>query len=200
MNQKLEKLLKLPLYQRLLMLLSVLLLVIGGFVYLLFLPSYEEYQGLIGKNETLQSKLQEDRRIADNLPKFQAEYEKMQDSLREALTQLPNAKEIPTLLTKISSLAKENRLEVLSFKPGKETPKGFYAELPIQLKVVGSFHEVAKFFFDVGNMSRIVNIGNLSLGSAKETDGRLVLAVDCLATTYMFLDEATQPAKGGKKK
>lgn len=196
MNPKIEKLLKLPLYQRLLILLAVMILVAGGFVYLLFLPSYEEYQGLIAKNQSLQTKLQEDRRIADNLPRFQAEYEKMQARLQEALTQLPNAKEIPSLLTRISSLAKENGLEVLRFQPGRETPKGFYAELPIQLKVTGTFHEIGKFFFDVGDMSRIVNIGHLSLGAAKQVDNRLVLSVDCLATTYMFLDEAT----GAKKK
>lgn len=200
MNPNLEKVLKLPGYQRLLILLAGVLLVAGGFAYFVFMPSYEEYQGLIAQNETLQVKLQEDRRIADNLPKFQAEYEKMQGRLKEALTQLPNAKEIPSLLAQLSSLAKESGLEVIRFQPGKETPKGFYAELPIQLKVTGAYHEIAKFFFAVGDMPRIVNVGNISLGSAKQTDGRLVLSVDCLATTYMFVDEASKSAKGGGKK
>lgn len=188
MNPRVEQILKLPTYQRVLILSILLLVVIGGFVYLFYLPKQEEYRDLQERNRTLMAKLQEDRRIANNLPKFKAEYEKMQQQLNQALTELPNEKEIPNLLTSIASLAKENGLDVLRFRPGGEIAKGFYAEVPVQLELVGSFHDVALFFQAVGNLSRIVNITNLTIGNPKTAEGQTTLSVNCLATTFRFLE------------
>ena len=188
MNPRVEKILKLPVYQRVLVLCLLLLVVIGGFVYLFYLPKQEEYRTLQEKNRTLQAKLQEDRRIANNLPKFRAEYEKMQQQLNQALTELPNEREIPALLTSIASMAKENGLDVLRFRPGGEIAKGFYAEVPVQLELVGSYHDVVLFFQAVGNLSRIVNISNLSIDKPKTDGGQTTLSVSCLATTFRFLE------------
>jgi type IV pilus assembly protein PilO len=172
-------------------------------VYLFYLPKQEEYRQLQAQAETLEAKLVQDRRIAANLEKFKAEYEKMKEQLDLALTELPNEREIPTLLTSIASLARDNGLDVLRFKPGQERPKGFYAEVPVELKLVGSYHQVALFFSAVGDLPRIVNINNLTMGGAKAADGRHSLSIDCLATTFRFLDETSQPqakapAKGKK--
>jgi type IV pilus assembly protein PilO len=193
MNPRVENLLKLPTYQRALILCVVLLLIVGGFVYSFYLPKHEEYRQLLDTGATLQAKLEQDRRIARDLPKFEAEYQRMKLQLDEALTQLPNEKEIPTLLTNIASLAKEQGLDVLRFKPSGEVPKGFYAEVPVELKLSGSFHQLVLFFQSVGDLPRIVNLGNLAIGGAKATDGRTVLAVDCLATTFRFIESS--PAK-----
>ena len=168
---------------------AVVAVLVGGFIYLLYLPKMDELQGLRGRNGQLQAKLQEDRRIADNLPRFKAEYEKMQEQLGKALTELPNQKEIPALLTSIAAMAKDNGLDVLRFQPGNESPKGFYAEVPVQLKLAGSFHQTAMFFNAVADLSRIVNINNLTLGSPRTNGGVTTLSVDCLATTFRFLEE-----------
>jgi type IV pilus assembly protein PilO len=193
MNPRVEKFLKLPAYQRGLVICVILLLVVGGFAYFLYLPKHEEYRQLLETGATLQAKLEQDRRIARDLPKFEAEYERMKQQLDEALTQLPNEKEIPTLLTNIASLAKDQGLDVLRFKPSGEVPKGFYAEVPVELKLSGSFHQIALFFQSVGELPRIVNMGNLIMGSAKTADGRTTLTVDCLATTFRFIENS--PAK-----
>jgi len=198
MNPTIEKILNLPLYQRVLILGGLLGLIVGGFVYAAYLPKTTELSELKETRVRLEAKLQEDQRIADNLPKFRAEFEKMQEKLDLALAELPNQKEIPTLLTNIASLAKDNGLDVLLFRPGGETNKGFYAEVPVQLKLVGSYHEVGMFFYHVGNMSRIVNINNLNMGGAKADGGRNLLAVDCLATTFRFI-EGAQGQKGKKR-
>ena len=204
MNPRIESLLKLPRYQRVLLLLALLAGIVAIFVYLLYLPLQTEYAELIQKEETLQNKLVSDRRIAANLPKFKAEHEKMLAQLDNALTELPNDKEIPKLLTSIAAAAKENGLEVLFFKPGGETPKGFYAEVPVSLKLVGSFHQVAMFFYDVGNLPRIVNLKDVSLGGSKSINGSLKLNVNCMATTFRFLSAEEQSknkaSKKGKKK
>lgn len=201
MNPRVEKLLKLPIYQRILILAGVMAVLAGLFVYFAYMPKQVELQGLRLENEKLQVKLLEDRRIAANLPTFKAEYQKMEQQLETALTELPNQREIPTLLTSIASLAKDNGLDVLRFKPAGESPKGFYAEVPVELKLVGSYHQVASFFHAVGNLSRIVNIGNLNLTTSKSTETENLLSVDCMATTFRFLEGGTAPAaaKGARK-
>ena len=205
MDPRLEKVLKLPLYQRVLILVSLMLVIAGLFVYLMYLPLREEMANLKQKDASLHSKIQEDQRIADNLPQFKAEFEKMEALLNDALTELPNEKEIPNLLTSITALAKENGLNVTLFKPGAEKSKGFYAEVPVELKMVGSYHEVALFSDAVAKLPRIVNINNLTLASPKDDGGRVLLAINCLATTFRFIeggaavDTGKKPGKGGKK-
>jgi type IV pilus assembly protein PilO len=190
MNPQFEKILNFPAYQRAAMLFFLLAAVVGAFTFVFYLPKHEELASLEQKHAQLQTRLQEDRRIARDLPKFRAEYEKLQERLARALAELPNEKEIPTLLTTIAALARDNGLDVLRFRPGNETPKGFYADVPVELKLVGSYHEVAMFFNAVSNLPRIVNIGNLSMGSATTADGRTALTVDCMATTFRFIEGA----------
>lgn len=199
MNARVEWILKRPAYQRGLMLLGLVGVLIVGFVFLFYMPLLEEYSELEKKNYSLIAKVQGDRRIAADLPKFKAEFQKMEDQLKLSLAQLPNEKEIPTLLSSIASVAKDNGLEVLRFTPGNETPKGFYAEVPVSLKLKGTYHEVAMFFYAVGNLPRIVNLGNVSMGSGTDSG---TLSVDCLATTFRFIEasEQVQDTKKGKGK
>jgi type IV pilus assembly protein PilO len=189
MNPQLEKALKLPLYQRAAILAVIMAIVAAGFFFLLYLPEQEQLERLQAQNQTLDTKLAEDRRIAGNLPKFKQEYEKMKEQLDQALTELPNEKEIPGLLTSIASLAKDNGLDVLRFKPGQERPAGFYAEVPIELKLAGSFHQLATFSQAIGDLPRIVNLNNLTMGAPKVVDNMTLLSIDCMAVTYRFVEE-----------
>ena len=196
MNPRIEWILRRPAYQRALMLLVLVALVAVAFFFLLYQPLQEEYSQLQKRRDSLAAKLREDQSIAADLPRFKAEYEKMQQQLEQALTELPNEKEIPTLLTTIASLAKDNGLDVLRFKPGGEKPQGFYARVPVDLKLVGSYHQVARFFYDVGHLPRIVNLSDVTLGSPKSGEGGTVLSVDCLATTFRFLENSGNGKKG----
>lgn len=200
MHPTIEKIFNWPLYQRVLLLAGVVVLILAGFVYFVYLEKHKEYVKLEEKKSVRLAKLQEDRRIADNLPKFKSEYESMKRKLDRALAELPNEKEIPTLLTSIAALAKENGLDVLRFKPGKEKPQGFYSEVPVSLKLVGSYHEVAMFVYDVSNLARIVNINNLKLNAPKMKGGRNLLSIECLATTFRFVEGGTAPKKKKKKR
>jgi type IV pilus assembly protein PilO len=189
MDPRIEKVVNLPLYQRLLLLGSLVAAIAGLYVYLVYLPKMDTLSSLNEQNKTLAAKLQQDQRIANNLPKFKAEYEKMNTRLDEALTELPNDREIPTLLTNIAGLARESGLEVNLFKPGKEIPKGFYAEVPVTLKLNGTYHELGRFAYEISRLSRIVNLNGLNLKSPKIDDGRTLLSVDCTATTFRFLPQ-----------
>jgi len=202
MNPKVEWILKRPGYQRLLMLFGVLALIVGLFVWAVFLPQMETYGKLILKDAGLKVQLGKDRRKADNLPKFKEEYNKMLAELDQALKELPNGRDIPELLTSISARAKASGLNVQTFRPGKETPIGFYAEVPVSLKFEGTFHQVASFFYAVSTLPRIVNINNVKIGAKKGGgSNRNMLSVDCMAVTFRFLEESALKKEGkGKKK
>ncbi|MDT8441835.1 MAG: type 4a pilus biogenesis protein PilO, partial [Desulfuromonadales bacterium] len=133
MNPKVEKVLKLPLWQRLLGLGVVVALVLAGFVWFLWLPEYEQIDRLEQELQKVETELAQKQKIARNLPKFKEEFAKLEKQLEAALTELPNQKEIPTLLTNLAALAKDNGLDVKKFQPQGEVPKGFFAEVPSQL-------------------------------------------------------------------
>lgn len=188
MNPKVEKLLKLPLYRRFTILGVLVALIVGAFVWFLWLPEYEKLEGMDQDIVRLEAELIQKKQIADNLPKFKAEFAKLEKLLQEALTQLPNKKEIPTLLTNLATLAKDNGLEVVSFKPGSEVNQGFYAEVPASLDLIGSYHQIAEFAQAVGKLSRIVNLSELKLSSAKVQGGTAVLKIKCKVTTFRFVE------------
>jgi len=201
MNSRVEKYLNLPSYQRALIIVLIMGLLVAGFYFLIYQSQVEEYDNLLSKRNSARVTLQKNQKIANNLEVYRAEYEKMQVKLDEALNELPLKKEIPTLLTNIGDLAKDKGLEILRFKPQKEVPKGFYAEVPVSLKLTGSYHQTAAFFDAISRMERIVNIQNLTMGSAKEVKGKTALKIDCKAVTFRFV-ENPPPAnkkKGGRK-
>jgi len=189
MNPKVEKLLKLPLYKRLIALAVVCLLVLGVFVWFVWLPEYDRLEGMDQDIARLEADYLQKKQIADNLPKFKEEFAKLEQLLQEALTQLPNKKEIPTLLTNLSTLAKDSGLEVASFTPRGEVNKGFYAEVPASLDLVGTYHQIAKFAEAVGKLSRIVNLGNLNLSSPSVAGSMATLRIKCNVTTFRFVEQ-----------
>lgn len=192
MDPRVEKILNLPTRIRLAILLVLVALIFAGYYFLLFSPNSQEYADLQARHQSLETKLAQDRRIANNLPKFKAEYERMQEQLQLALTALPNKKEIPALLSGISSLAKSQGLDILRFQPREEVPRGFFAEVPVEMKLTGTFHDVVMFFDRVGKMSRIVNVGNLSIGGAKSEKGKNQIQVSCRITTFRFIEDSGQ--------
>jgi type IV pilus assembly protein PilO len=137
----------------------------------------------------LQTQVEENRKIAANLPRLEREYFQLNKELEKALTELPDQKQIPLLLTSITSAGKSSGLDFLVFKPRPEEPKEFYASVPVDITVSGSYNSVAKFFVAVSELPRIVNISNVVTSDVKSTGDQTNLKVTCLATTFRFLDK-----------
>jgi len=188
MNPKLEKLLKLPLYQRVAILAVLVVLLVGAFTWVALLPEYEKIGEMDRELSRLEADLIQKQRIANNLPKFKAEFLKLEEQLKAALTQLPNKKEIPSLLTNLATIARDNGLDVISFSPRGEVSKGFYAEVPGSVDLVGTYHQIAEFALAVSKLSRIVNLSNLELSSPKVEGDVAVLKIKCKVTTFRFVD------------
>lgn len=183
-----DSLLKLPPKHKAYILAGVLALISGIYWYLAYNPKSTELSGLKTRLEQLQTELNESKTIAADLPRFRAEVERLNDELKKALLELPDKKEIPTLLTNISALGIESGLEFMRFKPMSEIPSGFYARVPVEISLKGTYHEVATFFDKVSKLSRIVNISNISMSGAKLEGGKVILSTPCLATTYRFIE------------
>ena len=188
MNPKLEKLLKLPLYQRVAILAVLVVLLVGAFTWVALLPEYEKIGEMDQELSRLEADLIQKQRIANNLPKFRAEFLKLEEQLKAALTQLPNKKEIPSLLTNLATIARDNGLDVVSFSPRGEASKGFYAEVPSSVDLVGTYHQIAEFAQAVSKLSRIVNLSDLELSSPKVEGDVAVLKIKCKVTTFRFVD------------
>ena len=189
MHPQVEKILKLPMKQKVAILVVVLLLEAGLLGWFVVWPKVVELKGMQAELSKLQGEVEEKTRIANNLPKLQQEFDRLDRELAQALTELPNSKEIPTLLTSITSLGKNAGLDFLTFRPKPETPKEFYAEVPVDIVVSGSYYSVANFFSAVANLPRIVNITNVVFSDVKSVNNRMMTKVTCLATTFRFLDK-----------
>jgi type IV pilus assembly protein PilO len=103
---------------------------------------------------------------------------------KEALKLLPNQKEIPSLLKKVTQLGDDSELDFRLFRPRREIPKEFYVEIPVAIEIRGSYHNVAIFFDKIGHMERIMNILNVSMKPV--AGGSTTLITTCDAVTYRF--------------
>ena len=146
------------------------------------------------------------KKQAVNLDLYVQQLNEIDRSFGALLKQLPNKSEVESLLVEINQSGMGRGLQFELFKPGQEISKDFYAELPIGVKLTGSYHDFGAFAGDIGRLSRIVTLNNISItANPQAKDGSLVM--DAVTKTFRYLDEeelaakrkAAQAAKGGKK-
>ncbi|MDY7031319.1 MAG: type 4a pilus biogenesis protein PilO [Thermodesulfobacteriota bacterium] len=198
----LDDIVKLSPLKKILILIAIIAVISAGYYFPFYTSKQQEKSQLQDKLERLQLDLRKKQNTAKKLDRYKKEVAQLNEDFTRALIQLPDKKEIPSLLSNISRLGKEAGLEFLLFKPKGEVAKDFYAEIPIDIKVSGSFHKVAIFFDKVSKLPRIVNVTNLDMGSPKVSDNEILLTTSCLATTFKFIErkENGEPAKKKKKK
>lgn len=171
-----------------------------AYVYLLMMPLWAEKGKLEGDLQKLQADLDQKRIIAANRPKLEEEIKVLEKQLEVALVKLPEEKEIPKLLTQVNTLGLQSGLEFQLFRPAAPVKKGFYAEVPIDIRVQGEYHTLGAFLDRVSKLERIVNVADLRispLAAQQQRTGRTITA-DFKATTFTFLEKggsAGAPAK-----
>ena len=172
-----------------------ILLLIGTFVYFLYLPKVEEINKTEEEIVQLEQKLNQARVRAKKLEALEEEHTLVDAQFMEALKLLPDSKEIPSLLTTLSRLGADASLDIRHVRLQKDRPRDFYMEIPVSLEVSGPYHSVAVFFDKVGRMERIVNILNVSMRPTQARSTTLITTCD--AVTYRFKGEtdATETKK-----
>jgi type IV pilus assembly protein PilO len=204
MALSMDSIYKLPTSRKALILIVLLCVIVGLYVYAFFMPWQTEMKGLKVELNNLARELNESKAIAKDLQKFKDQVAKLNMELSNALTQLPNEKEIPEILRNIATLGKESSLEFTLFRPKPEEPQQFYANVPIELVVLGSYHNTGIFFDRVSKLPRIINVVNFNMASARDVKGRgdaqILVKTSCLVNTYRFLEKKGEEQKGEEKK
>jgi type IV pilus assembly protein PilO len=170
---------------------AVALLVIGLYMVLFFGGNQTTLRGLQTRRAKVEQDIQAARAVANNLESFKAKREELGNQLQAALEKLPESSDLPALLTNISTLGKKSGLEIQTFKQGKKIDRGFYSEQQIELGFTGQYHDIGLFFDRVANLSRIVNLTDLTFEVQSDTGENPTLKVKGIAAPAGAL-----PAKG----
>jgi type IV pilus assembly protein PilO len=164
----------------------------------------EELDAERAKEVQLRADYQKKLAQAVNLDALKQQLEQVQQYVIQLEKQLPSKAEMDALLSDINQAGLGRSLQFELFRPGQVNVKEYYAELPIAVKVTGSYHDIGLFAADVANLSRIVTLNNITLVPVPNRPG--FLTMDCTAKTFRYLDQdeivaqkkAAAP-KGGKR-
>ena len=182
------------------------MILVGGYL-LIWTPSLDELEIAKNKEVELRNTLTDKRRMAFNLNAYKQQMRDIEKTFGALLKQLPDKSQMDGLLTDINQAGLAQGLVFDYFKPQDEKLSEFYAEKPIAIKVVGSYHQLGHFAEDISKLSRIVTLNDIAVmpvsKDQKETkEGQLSMEV--VAKTYRYLDAGEiaakkQAAKGGQK-
>lgn len=197
-----------PIIPKLVVLLVVLVLGVVASYFLDWEDQLNRIDSEVKKEEGLRKTFLTKKTEAINLPLYQKQLDDIEKQFGALLKQLPSKSEMDALLTDINQAGLGRGLQFELFRPAaSENRRDFYAELPITIRVTGSYHDLGAFASDISKLSRIVTLNDIALASSGAKGGGL--ALDATARTFRYLDQdevaqqrkaaAPAGAKGGKK-
>lgn len=175
-------------------------LLVGGW-WFVWNAQLEELTAREQELETLKQQFVEKKRMALNLDLHTQQLAQIDRSFGALLRQLPNKSEVEALLIEVNQAGLGRGLQFELFRPAPEVMKDFYAELPITVKINGSYHDFGAFSADIAKLPRIVTLNNISITPSSK-DG--ALSLDAVVKTFRYLDaeeiaKQKKNAPGGKK-
>jgi type IV pilus assembly protein PilO len=172
----------------------VLILVMGYF--LKFKNQQQALVGLQKQEAGLRTEFETKQQKAANLEAHETQLAEMQEILRSLLRQLPSKTEIPDLLQDISQTAIATGIKIERFEPKAENVKEFYAEKPISLRMIGSYHQFGQFVSDVAALSRVVILTMHDIALKPVAPGDSELALEGEVRTYRYVDDSDAGGAG----
>ncbi|MBN2715344.1 MAG: type 4a pilus biogenesis protein PilO [Deltaproteobacteria bacterium] len=186
----LDQFLKMPMAQKLLVL-GVLVILVGAlFWQLYYSPLVEELESAQNQQQQLAGKLSE---VQKRKKTYDEDVQKMEDLKIASVKQrqmLPVESEMASFLNNLNSVAELTGLEILSVTPMAEKPEKYYATIPVKLELKGNFLQLSKFFYQVGRLDRIINVGNINLTNPRVNENGASLNASVMAVTFRSLDKA----------
>ena len=141
------------------------------------------------KRLKVNARAEEEKRIRD-----------LQADVKRAEARLPEGREIADLLSNIAASARAAGLDLTLFRQKPETYSEFYADVPVQMEMRGTYHELAAFMDRVKRLDRIVNVADIQLRQPRVEGDVVLLTASCTATTFRFLDEQERKARAEQQK
>ena len=179
---------------------AVFLVLLGLGYYFLWGPALEALDTAKAKEQELRQVFLDKKSQAINLAGYKQQMVEIEKTFGALLKQLPDKSQMDGLLTDINQAGLGRGLEFELFKPGQETQAEFYAEMPISIKVIGSYDDLGAFATDISKLSRIVTLNDISIASgnkdpAAKPGASDVLIMEATAKTYRYLDSDELSAK-----
>lgn len=173
--------------------LSLMLIVLGYF--LLWSPELDELEQAKAKEQDLRQTFVSKKAQAVKIEAYRQQMIDIEKTFGALLKQLPDKSQMDGLLTDINQAGLGRGLEFELFKPGQEIAADFYAEMPIQIKIKGNYHDIGAFATDISKLSRIVTLNDISIAPLNKDvkDGALIM--EAVAKTYRYLDSSEIAAK-----
>lgn len=179
-----------------LVLLGILFLIIAGLGYwFLWRPELEEFDQAKAKEQELRQVFLTKKAQAVKIDAYKQQMIDIEKTFGALLKQLPDKSQMDGLLTDINQAGLGRGLEFELFKPGQEVATDFYAEMPIQIKIKGNYHDIGAFATDISKLSRIVTLNDLSIAPTNKDAKDSVLTMEAIAKTYRYLDSSEVAAK-----
>lgn len=188
-----------PLAPRLLCAAGVMALVIGLGYFFYWSEQFAQQESGAAQEQTLRAEYESKMAQAINLEALKEQKNQVDQYVARLERQLPNKSQIADLLSDINQAGVGRGLQFQMFKPGQEVLRDYYAELPIDIKVNGRYHDMGAFAADMANLPRIVTLNNLAIN---DKDGNLEM--EAIAKTFRYLDQdelaAQRKARAEEKK
>ena len=186
-----------PSIPRYLLLIVVAAVVVGALWYVLLSDMRVQLESERSQESQLRAEYTSKLGQAVNLDELRSQLEQVRQYVAQLERQLPRRAEMDALLSDINQAGLGRSLQFELFRPGQTIIRDFYAELPIDVKVTGSYHDIGLFVSDISHLSRIVTINNISLEPAQNRPD--VLTMDATVKTFRYLDadEAARQRAGG---
>ena len=172
-------------------LLSVGIVLLAYYVFPDLAEKGKKIQSMKDQYAEMDRKIIEGRAIEQKLPEFEREIANLERKLGDIEQILPSTPETGDLLRWIKNLADQSNLDLKSFVPGGMQPGEFYKKFPIQMAVVGRYHDMGIFMDRVSKYSRIINVDNLNMSSHSAAAGKTIQA-GFTATTFVYDETAGQ--------
>lgn len=192
-----ERFAKTPMRHKYLGLVGVLVLFGAVFYFMFYSDLAEKVVKLERRRKALESERSSYEEKKQKYMAFRADVKKLLREKKELLKVLPTTAEIPSFLQSLHAQAELAGLNILMFSKTKEIRRGFYAEIPVQMSIEGSYHQITKFFYSVGNLKRIVTARDLLLSKLKSSakDKGVMLSAKFVASTFRFVEQKTPPPR-----
>lgn len=194
MKELLEKINSLPKYQKLIVGILIIVIILAVFFYFSYLPKKETIGSLQNEISKLQNEININMTKARRLEELKKENEELERQLTLKKYQLPPEAEVESLLKQVSELGLGVGLDFKLWRPSPKmvSPSGLYIEIPVDIEIVGHYHTVATFFDRVGKLSRIVNIKNIQMSNPRVVNDRVMLQTRFVATAFAAVEEPTK--------
>jgi len=183
----------------------IFLIILALGYYFLWTDAFTTLDTAKAKEEELRKTFLDKQAQAVNLAGYKQQMVEIEKTFGALLKQLPDKSQMDGLLTDINQAGLGRGLEFELFKPGQETQAEFYAEMPISIKVLGTYHDLGAFATDISKLSRIVTLNDIAVTTGKEAKSNsadAVLVMEATARTYRYLDadEIASKKKNDAKK